>query len=250
MPWYGVIQSIPAKWKIILKRNTPEQKSNIDKIRHFSSGIFMNGSFITALNLTSKIVYQQYIEKLFKVPIARLYFSRKLNVRDEYWPTIYTLASKLTIDSKMRIFQYKILNNILYLNKALYKMKIADSPLCTFCSQEDEMIEHIFLSCEYSKRLWKNVKNWVNKEQDLPNLNPKNVVIRFVEDNSGSVVKNLLLLLYKRYICNNRISKSALSFDGFKMFVKCVMKIEEKIALRNKRLSQHCQKWDFLTELL
>ena len=184
-----VIQSIPAKWKIILKRDTPEQKSNIDKIRHFGSGIFINGSFITALNLTSKIVYQQYIEKLFKVPTARLYFSRKLNVRDEYWPTIYTLASKLTIDSKMRIFQYKILNNILYLNKALYKMKIADSPLYTFCSQEDEMIEHIFLSCEYSKRLWKNLKDWVNKEQDLPDLNPKNVVIRFVEDNSGSVVK-------------------------------------------------------------
>ena len=33
------------------------------------------------------------------------------------------------------------------------------------------------------------MKDWVNKEQDLPNLNPKNVVIGFVEDNSGSVVK-------------------------------------------------------------
>ena len=155
LPWYGVIQSIPAKWKIILKRNTPEQKSNIDKIRHFSSRVFINGLLITTSNLTSKTVYQQYIKKLFKVPTARLYFCWKLNVPDEYWPRIYTLASKLTIDSKMRIFQYKILNNILYLNKALYKMKIADSPLCTFCSQEDEMIEHIFLSCKYSKRLWK-----------------------------------------------------------------------------------------------
>ena len=70
-------------------------------------------------------------------------------------------------------------------------MKIADSPLRTFCSQEDETIEHIFLSCEYSKRLWKNVKDWVGKEKDLLNLNPKNVVIGFVEDNSGSAVKNL-----------------------------------------------------------
>ena len=31
--------------------------------------------------------------------------------------------------------------------------------------------------------------------------------------------------------------------------VKCVMKIEEKIALKSKRLSQHFQTWDFLTEL-
>ena len=160
------------------------------------------------------------------------------------------LASKLTIDSKMRIFQYKILINIVYFNKALYKMKIADSPLCTFCSQEDETIEHLFLSFEYAKRLWKNVRDWVNKGQELPNLSPKNVIIGFVEDNSGSVVKNLLLLPYKRYIYNNKISKSPLRFVGFKMFVKCVMKIEEKTALKNKRLSQYFLKWDFLAEFL
>ena len=58
LPWYGVIQSIPANWKIILKRNAPEQQSNIDRIKHFSSGIFFDGSFITALDLNSKIVYQ------------------------------------------------------------------------------------------------------------------------------------------------------------------------------------------------
>ena len=30
LPWHGIIQSIPANWKIILKRNTPEQQINID----------------------------------------------------------------------------------------------------------------------------------------------------------------------------------------------------------------------------
>ena len=113
-------------------------------MKHFSSGIFIIGSFITALNLTSKIVYQQYIEKLLKVPTGRLYFSRKLNVRDEYWPTIYTLASKLTIDSKMRIFQYKILNNIQYLNKALYEMKIADSLYVPFAARRTKRLNTCF----------------------------------------------------------------------------------------------------------
>ena len=88
LPWYEAIQSIPANWKIILKRNTPEQQSNIDKIKHFSSGIFINGSFITALNLNSKIVYQQYIEKLLKFQQLDYTFPGNLNVRDECWPTI------------------------------------------------------------------------------------------------------------------------------------------------------------------
>ena len=78
------------------------------------------------------------------------------------------------------------------------------------------------------------MRDWVNEEQDLPNLNPNNVIIGFVENNSDSVVKNLLLLLYKWYVYNSKISKSPLKFDGFKMFVKHVMKIEEKIALKNK----------------
>ena len=93
-------------------------------------------------------------------------------------------------DSKMRISLYKILNNTPYFSKAVYKMKIANSPLCTFCSQEDETIKHVFLSCEHFKRLWENVSDWENKEQYLPNLNPKNVIIGFVEDNSGSIIKN------------------------------------------------------------
>ena len=68
------------------------------------------------------------------------------------------------------------------------------------------------------------MRDWVNKEQDLPNLNLKNIIIGFVEDNSGSVVKNFSLLLYKRYIYNiNKISKSPLMFDGFKIFVKVPM---------------------------
>ena len=51
------------------------------------------------------------------------------------------------------------------------------------------------------------MRDWVNEEQDLPNLNPNNVIIGFVKNNSDSVVKNLLLLRYKQYIYNSKISK-------------------------------------------
>ena len=62
LPWYRVIQSIPAKWKIILKRNIPEQQSNIDKIKHSRSGIFVDGSFIIALNLNSTIYQKAFLK--------------------------------------------------------------------------------------------------------------------------------------------------------------------------------------------
>ena len=44
----------------------------------------------------------------------------------------------VTIDTKLRIFQYKILNNILCVNKMLFKFRKVESPLCSFCKAEDE----------------------------------------------------------------------------------------------------------------
>ena len=54
------------------------------------------------------------------------------------WATVYLLPQKTTIESRMRIFQYKILNNILYLNNRLHKFGYVESPLCSFCNSETE----------------------------------------------------------------------------------------------------------------
>ena len=62
------------------------------------------------------------------------------------------LSSKRAIDTGTRVFQYKILNNILYLNKHLYKIKVVESPLCSLCQKENETFEHLFLDCTFSKK--------------------------------------------------------------------------------------------------
>ena len=142
------------------------------------------------------------------------------------------------------MFQYKVLNNILYLNKSLYKMKLADTLLCTFCQREEETINHLFPECEYSTTLWNDIQNWL--EGDLPILNPQNVVFGLVERQFYGKMENFLLLLHKRFIYIDRLSKSV-RFEGFKVYIKGMMKIEEKIASKNNKLPQHFQKWDLLS---
>ena len=159
-------------------------------------------------------------------------------------PLIYTSAGKLTLDSKLRVFQCKILSKILYLNKSLYKMKLADTSLCTFCQREGETINHLFLECEYSITLWSDIQNWL--EGDLPNINSQDVVVGFVERQFYGKMENFLLLLYKSFIYINRLSNKSVRFEGFKVYIKGIMKIEEKIASKNNKLPQHFQKWDLL----
>ena len=69
------------------------------------------------------------------------------------WQKIYLLPFKTTLDTKLREFQYKILNRILYTNKILFEFKKVDSPLYEFCEKELETIEHLFFHCAKSKHV-------------------------------------------------------------------------------------------------
>ena len=72
------------------------------------------------------------------------------------------LPRQATIESSLRSFQYKILNNILYLNEKLFKFKIVDSPLCSLCKTENESMLHLFCECAVTSNLLEQFKLWVS----------------------------------------------------------------------------------------
>ena len=56
------------------------------------------------------------------------------------WKKLYSLAFETTLYAKLKEFQYKILNLIIFtcLIKNLHQFKMEESPLCAFCSAEEE----------------------------------------------------------------------------------------------------------------
>ena len=84
-------------------------------------------------------------------------YQKNFSLKNLMWQTKigkkYTLTGKVTIDTRMRIFQYKILNNILYLNRQLFCMKLADSAFCSLCGHCVETVTHLFLNCTVSQGL-------------------------------------------------------------------------------------------------
>ena len=76
-------------------------------------------------------------------PTAQKSIKRALQWNDRDWATVYLLPQKTTIESRMRIFQYKILNNILYLNNRLHKFGYAESSYCN--SETETMRQKSFL---------------------------------------------------------------------------------------------------------
>ena len=57
------------------------------------------------------------ILKVQNKPSSNIYFKKMFNHDDIDWTAIYMLPRLITHNAYMRYFQYKISNNILYLNK-------------------------------------------------------------------------------------------------------------------------------------
>ena len=76
------------------------------------------------------------IQIIIKNPTSQSYFKKIFKNSNLYWKTIYLQFA--TVGATIRVFHYKLLNNVLFLNKMLYRFGILQDSLCSFCSLEEE----------------------------------------------------------------------------------------------------------------
>lgn len=89
------------------------------------------------------------------------------NYAQETWHKIFELPFKSTQESKLHWLQFQILHRIVPTNKYLFKIKKAESPVCTFCKRDEESIGHLFYECTIVKELWSAVEDWILRQSDL-----------------------------------------------------------------------------------
>ena len=89
------------------------------------------------------------------------------------------MPRRVTIDTNLLIFQYKILNNVLYLNEKLFKFKIVSSPHFSFCNSENETPIHLFYLCNQTKSLWSKLQELLNSEILLLQNTPQSAFFGF-----------------------------------------------------------------------
>ena len=156
------------------------------------------------------LVYSKY-----KAPSAQQYFTSKFGRNDIEWPQIYLIPHNISIEMKTRIFQFKIFNNILYLNARSYKMGIVSSSKCSLCSESEETTTHLFFEYRVSANLWLAIQNHVQNNMYLPDLSDENVHLGFISNISSMRLENHILLAFKRFLFENRKEKFIVNRNGF-----------------------------------
>ena len=157
---------------------------------------------LTKINTTS----QSYFENYFKTD-------------DFDWKKIYVIPCIVTIDTKQRAFQYKILNNILYLNKMLFLFGITKNSMCSFCKTQEETIMHSFYDCVHTQLLWKKLQTYLSSHLSIPTLTPQSAIFSFIDIEDSKIV-NHILIIFKFCVYKSR-NKINLNF----MFCNCTMTI-------------------------
>ena len=94
---------------------------------------------------------------MWEKPTSEEKIEQELGATDLIWSKIYMLGRRITLDSYSRQFHFKITHNVLFSNKALYRMNIVESSLCSYCNIEDETTVHLFSNCLVIKGLWGEV---------------------------------------------------------------------------------------------
>ena len=189
--WQQFIYAIPPFWKkIIIKQSiTPKSPS------------YWKNTLLGIEKLNPRQLYSLLVYTHPYTPTSQKYFNELLKTDSLDWKQIYLLPRLVTLGSYCRSFQYKILNNVFYLNKKFFTFWKSTWPLCPFCKLSDKTVLHLFYECNIVQNLWSELDLFFENDFTLFDLTLQAAFLGFLNvDSKLLLIQNHLLLILKIYL--------------------------------------------------
>ena len=172
------------------------------------------------------------------LPQIRFRLNNIFDIQEEEWKNIYCLPKTVNVDHKTKELQHKILNNYLNTNARLKRIKILDDDLCSFCNEEAETLEHLFLSCALVKKFWNEFLGWyLQFSQTEINIDYRTVVLGW-RTADPPLLENFILLTAKSFIFRSKINSNPPSLIHFKkVLISCYLRERYSCIKYNKKMS-------------
>ena len=239
--WLQIIDALPKSWKNIILKD----KGNAKNLVIFDHHIIRKTQVFNLNKLTSKELYSILIDANTVKPTTQDYFQNLFESSDFNWKKIYLLIRNTTLDTKARMFQYKILHKTLYVNKTLFKFGKVISPQFLFCKLHEETIMHLFHDCVIVKRISNQLKSILSNNINFSISTPQSAIFGFGDlDTNENLILNHLLLIFKMYIYNAR-TRGYLNVSHLLAYIKSIKDIEKKLCENDaKRRKKFIKKWE------
>ena len=202
-----------------------------------SHHLVKNNRMVALEKLHSKEIYSLIISQDMSTPTSKQYFQTLFPHLNLDWKLIYLLPRVLTKNASLSAFQYKVLNNVLYLNLKLFQFKLSTTSLCSYCNQHTEIAQHLFSKCNKVISLWAEINFYFVNDIKLIALCLQIAILGHTNsDNRCFITQNLILLIFKLYAYKSRGSGN-LSFIAFFHKLVKIKNLEKSTTLITKENS-------------
>ena len=238
----ALIDAIPAPWRQSLKMNGYVNKRPF--VLHDQIQLVLNDQDVLIDKALSKSIYRELISGLVTLPTAQLRYNESFDNVCLEWKEIYSLPFKVTLDTKSREFQYKVLNRYLVTNTFLKKIGKIDSSACSFCGVNDEFLEHLFVTCLFLATLWEELVMWCNNINiKVESLSAVDIIFGDWQRKEDFLLLNHIILIAKQYTYYCRINNSKSLFNVLLVRIKSVYLLECQIPTWKNKRQAHSLKW-------
>ena len=175
-------------------------------------------------------------ERSFSPPIVEINLRKQvLNVK-----AVYELPFKVTVEIKLRSFQFKLIHNIIPTNHSLYKMNIKASPECERCLAPNETLIHMLCECPDVKIFWKDILMWWNAKRS-DNISPSNteILYGYKPETTTFDALNHYLLIAKYHVFLARNPSETPNLKVFLALLDSKIKCERQIAVKNSNYEKY-----------
>jgi len=237
----SLISAIPKKWRRNLKL---KDTNTIDFENEKLLDIVIN------YGKCSGIIYKSTVNDANEQPEERFNkWSNDVNMdtfdTDLDWYEHIVEWYRCTESIEIRSFIYKYNMRDLATRNHLFKIGKADNPQCLKCNQGIEDVLHMFWNCPTVNTLWFNIYVWLNKVLKTNQFVTKEQVLMNILNMDVSYLElySFIHIICIKSLYNNRESCTQVNLIHIKNSLRMYERIERNIAIKNKKIQQHYNKW-------
>ena len=149
-----LVTIIPKEWRRILQSAIKPPNNDNEYLAKMSQMIKPTKAFYRILlqgtmKQDDQIRYKW--EKILDMEISEGSWRRIANVK------------RITMNTKLQAFQYRLINHAIVTNSNLYKWKKILSDKCYYCKEYEEMVTHLFVKCQnVQQKIWLPLTKWLD----------------------------------------------------------------------------------------
>ena len=131
------------------------------------------------------------------------------------------------LNTKFQNFQFIFLHHIRYTDSKLFKMKLVNSPIRSFCQMSEETLLHLFCECKITREFWNNVCNWFNRgKTSVIQLSSFDICFGY-NITTPNFLLNQLILIAKVFIFECKTPEYMPSIKNSKIMIKDTEKLKD-----------------------